>query len=82
MSDIQYLATLSIVTKLGTLLVGALCVCLGYRLFMRGIYGDSTDIKAAWGNRALLLKRAAPGSLFALFGVALITVSILFPSET
>jgi hypothetical protein len=81
MNDIQYLATLSIVMRLGTLLVGALCVFLGYRLFMRGIYCDSTDVKATWGNWSLLLKRAAPGSLFALFGVVIITASILFPSK-
>lgn len=52
-----------------TVVVGFGFAVLGYQLFLRGPMGDS---EAVWEDRGLLLRRAAPGSLFALFGLAMI----------
>jgi len=61
---------------IASLLIGTLCVFLGYRLLMRGVYSDA-DAKAAWGDTALLMKRASPGAVFALFGGSMIVVGLL-----
>jgi hypothetical protein len=58
-----------------TLVVGFAFAFLGYRLFSRGVLGDS-DLEAVWNDRRLLLKRAAPGSLFALFGLVMIAFAL------
>lgn len=62
-----------------SLLIGTLCVFWGYRLLMRGIYGD--DSKIVWSDRSLLLKRSAPGVIFAVFGAAMIVVPMLRSHE-
>jgi len=58
-----------------TVVVGFGFAVLGYRLLLRGVTGDS-DPEAVWNDRRLLLRRAAPGSLFALFGLAMITFAL------
>ena len=50
---------------------------LGYKLFVKGVYERAGELKAAWGDKNLVLKQAAPGTFFALFGVAVIAISIL-----
>lgn len=62
------------------MLVGALCMFLGYRLLMRGIYSGSNE-RAVWDDNFLLLKRGAPGILFALFGALIIIVSLFQAGE-
>jgi hypothetical protein len=49
---------------------------LGYKLFVQGVYERAGELKAAWGDKNLVLKQAAPGTFFALFGVAVIAISI------
>jgi hypothetical protein len=66
--------------KVTSLLVGTLCLFLGYRLLMRGIYPDANQ-KAVWDDNALLIKRGAPGAIFALFGASIIVVSLLQSAE-
>ena len=63
-----------------SLFIGALCVFLGYKLLMRGVYSDP-DAKAAWGDTSLLIRRGAPGGIFALFGGAMIVVGLLHSSR-
>ena len=50
---------------------------LGYKLFVKGVYEKAGDLKAAWGDKNLVLKQAAPGTFFAFFGVAVIAISII-----
>ena len=47
---------------------GMLCVYLGYKLFIKGIWGDSGDFKAAFDKKKLIITNAAPGTFFTLFG--------------
>src|SRR3954449_8396201 len=62
-----------------SLLIGTLCMYWGYRLLMRGIYSD--DSKAVWSDRSLLIKRGAPGVVFAVFGAAMLVVPMLRSHE-
>jgi hypothetical protein len=59
-----------------SLLIGILCVFLGYKLLMRGVYSNA-DPKAVWADTALLIKRGTPGAVFALFGGSMIVVGVL-----
>jgi len=64
--------------RLAIIVTGALSIYLGYKLFVLGILpeGNSeTGLEA--GNLKLNLKNAAPGTLFALFGVFLVGVMLL-----
>jgi hypothetical protein len=63
-----------------SLFIGTLCLLLGYKLLMRGVYSDA-DAKAAWSDTSLLIKRSAPGVAFALFGGAMIVVGLLHSSR-
>jgi hypothetical protein len=57
-------------------LTGLAFSILGYKLFCRGVYEKAGELKAAWGDRHLILKQAAPGTFFALFGVVIIAGSL------
>jgi hypothetical protein len=77
MSDFQVLVLSLISYKLATLLVGMIFGVLGYKLFRAGVYEKAGDLKAAWGNKNLVLKQAAPGTFLALFGLILITTALI-----
>lgn len=59
------------------LLTGLVFGVMGYKLFVKGVFDKAGDLKAAWGERNLILKQASPGTFFALFGAAIITVTVL-----
>ena len=59
-----------------TIVAGLVFAYLGYRLFLKGVFG-STDLEAQWQERSIVLKRAAPGTLFALFGLVMISLALL-----
>lgn len=60
-----------------TIIIGLVFAYLGYKLFCKGIYEQSGDLKAAWGKYTLVLRQAAPGIFFALFGVIIISISLI-----
>jgi len=62
--------------RLITVLCGLGALFMGYRLFTLGVYEHAGDLKAAWGDRNLLMKQAAPGTFFALFGAAIVVSGI------
>lgn len=55
---------------------GTFIVCLGYRLYTLGIFKSSGDIDATINNNRILLKRAAPGTLFVILGCAVIASAV------
>lgn len=65
------------VYKIASLLVGLSFGYLGYRLFMAGIERPAGELEASYGSETLRLGRAAPGTFFALFGAAVIAVTIV-----
>jgi hypothetical protein len=62
--------------KIASLLVGFGFGYMGYRLFLAGLLAPAGDLKASIGNKNLRLSRTAPGTFFALFGAAVVAVTI------
>jgi len=62
--------------KLASLLAGSTFSYLGYRLFMAGVWGDAGNVEAQFKDSKLIIKRAAPGTFFALFGAVVICFTI------
>jgi hypothetical protein len=62
---------------------GAICIILGYRLFLHGFFGgaqsskrEKEEIAAEFPGVKLTLRNAAPGTAFALFGAGIIAAMI------
>jgi hypothetical protein len=66
------------------LLSGTAFGYMGFRLFMAGIFEKAGELEQLYGKEHLLLKQAAPGTFFALFGCAIILVTLMrgFRTET
>lgn len=63
--------------KVFSLLTGGFIVFLGYKLFVVSVYSEqSSDIAATWGDKSVVLKRAAPGTLFSLFGAIVVSLAV------
>ncbi len=62
--------------KLACLAVGSLFCAFGYLLFKRGIWGTAGDLDAKFSNSRLVLKSAAPGIFFALFGAGIVMLTV------
>lgn len=66
--------------RLAIITAGIVSMVLGYKLFIRGIYPNgeaesSIDVRAI--GSGFSLRNAAPGTSFAIFGVALITAMLI-----
>ena len=62
--------------KIISLLVGNIFAYMGYRLFTAGIWGHAGELEAEFGDNKLVLKKAAPGTFFALFGAIIISMTL------
>ena len=76
MSEFNQIVLLLTFYRIVTVLIGLAFAVLGYKLFCRGVYDKAGELKAAWGDRHLVLKQAAPGTIFALFGVVVIAIGL------
>ena len=66
------------VFRLSVMLVGILSIYFGYRLFVLGVMPrEGTNIEAASNEMNLTIKNAAPGTIFALFGVFVIGLMVV-----
>ncbi len=63
--------------KLISLLVGLGFAYMGYRLFMANIWGHAGDFTAQYENIKVVIKRAAPGTFFAVAGTVIVVATIL-----
>lgn len=66
-----------VVYRVITIIVGFAIIYLGYLLFKMGLFEKAGELETAWGDKRLVLKRAAPGTFFALFGSIVIAISLL-----
>lgn len=58
--------------------VGLICIILGYKLLVKGIFDGGADITGAWdNNKKLIIRRASPGALLFIFGFGIISISII-----
>ncbi|HWB60857.1 MAG TPA: hypothetical protein VG733_15275 [Chthoniobacteraceae bacterium] len=62
--------------KIASLASGSFVVFLGYKLFVKGIFGQSGDLETTWKETKIVLKKAAPGTFFSLFGAVVIICTI------
>lgn len=65
--------------KLTCLLVGLVLSYFGYKLFLAGVWGNAGDLNVKFKNNEVVLKSAAPGTFFVLFGTIVIALTILEP---
>jgi hypothetical protein len=76
MEMVDALLLMRMVERLFGLLAGALCVVLGYQLFIRlPDKADSSGKVILPGGVSIWLSRVGPGIFFALFGVAIVAYS-------
>jgi hypothetical protein len=62
--------------KAVSLLVGLLLAYMGYKLFKAGVWGEAGDVEAHFQDNKLVVKRAAPGTFFAILGAIIICFTI------
>jgi len=62
--------------KIASLIVGLLFSYMGYKLFMSGIWGHAGEINSQLGDNKLVIKKAAPGTFFALFGAIIVGITV------
>jgi len=76
MNEVHTMMLSLTIYKIVTVLTGLGFAFLGYRLFIHGIFTEAGELRTNWENRSLVLKKAAPGTFFALFGVIIVCVSL------
>jgi hypothetical protein len=62
--------------KVVCLLTGVALSYFGYRLFLAGVWGNAGDLDVTFSDNKLVLKSAAPGTFFALFGTIIIVFTV------
>ena len=62
--------------KMACLAVGLTITCLGYLLFIKGVFKDSGNVEGAYKDYKLIVKKAAPGTYFVLFGSIIISMVV------
>ena len=64
--------------RLAIIGVGVFAIVLGYKLFVRGVMPEGrTEGELDAGEIRLTVKNAAPGTCFALFGAAMVSVMLI-----
>ena len=72
---IQYPIALIILMHLVAIFGGVGFAYMGFLLFREGVL-EASDVEAVFGDLKILLRRAAPGTIFALFGVSIVIFSL------
>ena len=63
--------------KLTSLFVAVIFMYFGYRLFLTGIWGSSGSLEGEFKDMKILMRKAAPGTFFALFGASIAIFTLL-----
>lgn len=61
--------------RLLIIVIAGMCVYFGFRLFDRALINDA-DVEGQYGKIRIILRRVAPGTLFALFGAIVVSIGI------
>jgi hypothetical protein len=73
MDVIVQLSLISILYHLASLASGVALAYMGYRLFLAGLFQDAGELRMSiFRDSRLLVKKAAPGTFFAMFGVFIV----------
>ena len=63
-----------LVFRVSIIAASVVCIVLGYRLFVRGVWPGETEVSAQIAKQGFTIKNAAPGTCFALFGAIILVV--------
>ncbi|MFL0811617.1 MAG: hypothetical protein K6L76_14450 [Agarilytica sp.] len=63
--------------KIISLVVGVLFSYMGYKLFMNSVWGEAGDIDSTFGDNRIVIKKAAPGTFFSIFGAIIVGATII-----
>ena len=68
--------------RLAIVVAGVICIVLGYRLFVRGVWpqrdgGGGIDVDVAIAGSSFTLKNATPGAILSIFGMIIIAVLVV-----
>ncbi len=63
-----------LVFRVAIIIASIVCIVLGYRLFVRGVWPGETEVSAQIAKQGFTIKNAAPGTCFALFGAVVLVV--------
>lgn len=74
-TELQIIVALTLY-KIVSLLTGTAFAYMGYRLFTAGVWGESGDVEAQFRDSRLIIKRAAPGTFFVLFGTIIVCFAV------
>jgi hypothetical protein len=58
---------------------GCIVIVLGFLLFKLGVFRDAGDVEASFRDWKLLMRKSAPGSLFAIVGMVIVVASLFRP---
>lgn len=76
--DIIVIQSLSIIVyKICSLATGLGLSLMGFKLFMAGVWGNAGDAEGGFGDNRIIIKKAAPGTFFVLFGAIVIGITLL-----
>ncbi len=73
----SYLILSALIYKIVCLTVGSISIFLGYKLFTKGIWGQAGELESSFKDMKLVLRKAAPGSFFAVLGAVIICFTII-----
>lgn len=76
MSDYSVLMLSMSIYKAVSIFAGLAFAFMGYKLFVQGIFQVGGELHTNWENRALVLKKAAPGTFFAFFGTLIVCIAL------
>lgn len=76
MSAVQTMMISLTLYKVVTIFAGLTFAYMGYRLFISGIFSDAGELRTNWENKHLVLRKAAPGTFFAVLGAIVTCVSL------
>src|SRR5215813_8827954 len=55
---------------------------LGYKLYVKGVFDKTQDIKASFGNAKVALRHVAPGVVFGVAGIIIAVLGVIRPIKT
>lgn len=62
--------------KIACLFTGLIIIFFGYNLFVKGIFNNDGEVEGSWNNFKLIIKRAAAGTYFIIFGSIIISMVV------
>src|SRR5580765_4270089 len=79
MSEDVQIILIANIFRIMSLLVGFGFACLGYKLYVKGVFDKTQDLKASFGNAKLALRNVAPGVVFGIAGIVVGILAVVRP---